>query len=112
MSEPPDYWDYEDATPDYQDDDVGDGLWRAWLDDAASDVVDFMFEAGITEPSQIVVDLSEDLDPQFLRNITFPTIGQALNYLFDAGVIAFSKIVRFTDEEGREDYKVYITGTP
>lgn len=54
---------------------------------------------GIEQFSDIVVDFSPDLNPSELRGNRFVTLAEAVMFLHDIGVLGFSNIVYYKEED-------------
>ena len=100
----PDYLDYNPQDYDPNDTDsgfFGDPFYDDYEPDAADEVLtDVLDQLGIDDFDEIIVNLP-DANLDDVRGNVFPDIISAIIYLYDAGIIAFSKVV-IDDDEGVE----------
>ena len=109
MSEPPDYWDYPDPEGEPDDGESEDPFKNDLYDIAGEEVADFLRDIGITSQEQVIISFDEITDPSQLRGNVFSSIGEALNFLYDIGVLGFANVVRFWNEDETDEWwQVYI----
>ena len=58
---------------------------------------DIMEQYGIVDFQDFVVDLSAVERPEDIRGVRFATLGEAVSFLFEIGVLGFSEIVTIDD---------------
>lgn len=54
---------------------------------------------GIKDFNEITINFTNDIDPTELRGDRFATLAEAIMYLHDIGVLGFSNIVYYEDED-------------
>ena len=70
-----------------------------FVDDDAVTTRDILDALGIDRFEEIVINFDKIEDPSEVRGNRFATIEEAVFFLYDIGVIAFSQVVFFEDEE-------------
>lgn len=90
-----DYWggDEEEDNPDQGD-------WISEPSSAEKAFLDEIFAVyGISSYEEVVINFDVTLDPRQLRGDRFATFAEAVIWLHDIGVLGFSNIVYYEEEE-------------
>lgn len=90
-----DYWGGEG---DGDEPDQGD-----WLSEPSSAEKAFLEELlgvyGIKDFNEVTINFTNDINPRELRGDRFATMAEAIMYLHDIGVLGFSNIVYYEEED-------------
>lgn len=88
-----DYWGDDDDGPD-------SGDWLSEPSPSEKAFIDEILAAyGIESVGEITVNFHDGIDPSELRGDRFATLAEAVMYLYDIGVLGFSDIIYYEDED-------------
>lgn len=90
----------EDDWGDYDDESLAPPPENSdFVDDGAITTRDILDALGIDRFEEIIVSLDEVENPSEIRGNRFATIEEAIFFLYDIGVVSFSQVVYFDDED-------------